>query len=240
MNPRCPLGLYMSGPFSGAWLLAFLLWPFSALSQPAAVPLCFNYACHDQALIFYSAAQMAEALAHLQAAHTAEQEREHLAHVLGRLYAWAAQQSPIGADQPGNRADQEVDGRMDCIDHTTNNEHLIALLEARGGVRFHRLAERKRRTQFLYQHYSAVIEEKPAIPPSKRTWDDHDSMNPLGVMLALCDCPEVLNEAVLAAPSLPVQTPPAFAIDSWFVRPGEPALVFPLSEWLKGAGPDVR
>jgi hypothetical protein len=31
----------------------------------------------------------------------------------------------------------------------------------------------------------------------------------------------------------------AFAVDSWFVDNGQPAVILPLAEWKKGAGPDV-
>ncbi|KAB2926738.1 MAG: hypothetical protein F9K30_05805 [Dechloromonas sp.] len=31
----------------------------------------------------------------------------------------------------------------------------------------------------------------------------------------------------------------AFAVDSWFVDNGEPAVILPLADWKKGAGPDV-
>ena len=30
-----------------------------------------------------------------------------------------------------------------------------------------------------------------------------------------------------------------YAVDSWFVNNGEPAVILPLEEWKKGAGPDV-
>jgi hypothetical protein len=226
----------------GASLLHACLWTLckAAFAQPVALPLCFNYACHDQALIFYRATEMEKAIAHLHTAQNAHEERLNLAEVLGWFYRWAGQQSPVGADRPGNLADQEVDGRMDCIDHTTNNEQFIALLASRGGLRFHQLGERRRRTQFLYQHYSAVIEERPLLrAPSAKA--DRDPLNPLGVMLALCDCPALLEEERTFHPP-DEHTPPlaSFAIDSWFVASGAPALVFPLSEWLKGEGPNVR
>lgn len=37
------------------------------------------------------------------------------------------------------------------------------------------------------------------------------------------------------------ETVPAgrFAVDSWFVDNGQPALILPLADWKKGAGPDV-
>jgi len=31
----------------------------------------------------------------------------------------------------------------------------------------------------------------------------------------------------------------SFAVDSWFVDNGQPAVILPLAEWKKGAGPDV-
>ena len=33
--------------------------------------------------------------------------------------------------------------------------------------------------------------------------------------------------------------PGRFVVDSWFVNNGEPAVILPLAEWKKGAGPDV-
>ena len=33
--------------------------------------------------------------------------------------------------------------------------------------------------------------------------------------------------------------PRRFAVDSWFVDNGQPAVILPLEEWKKGAGPDV-
>jgi Tfp pilus assembly protein PilN len=30
-----------------------------------------------------------------------------------------------------------------------------------------------------------------------------------------------------------------FVVDSWFVDNGQPAVILPLGEWKKGAGPDV-
>jgi hypothetical protein len=30
-----------------------------------------------------------------------------------------------------------------------------------------------------------------------------------------------------------------FVVDSWFVDNGQPAVILPLADWKKGAGPDV-
>ena len=42
-------------------------------------------------------------------------------------------------------------------------------------------------------------------------------------------------EEVAAADTAPQQ----FVVDSWFVNNGEPAVILPLADWKKGAGPDV-
>lgn len=46
---------------------------------------------------------------------------------------------------------------------------------------------------------------------------------------------EVVSAAALDAPVIA----PRFVVDSWFVDNGEPAVILPLEDWKKGAGPDV-
>jgi hypothetical protein len=49
---------------------------------------------------------------------------------------------------------------MDCIDHATTATRLLRLMERRGLLRFHRVAEPVRRHRFLiFQHDAARIEE---------------------------------------------------------------------------------
>ncbi|GHT96223.1 hypothetical protein AGMMS49545_20670 [Betaproteobacteria bacterium] len=95
----------------------------------------------------------------LRQAKDAAEERARLAVVIGRLYALAAEQSPIGGDRGGNFADDGVYGRMDCIDHSTNTTAFLRLLEARGALRWHKVLPPARRLRFwLLQHFSALIE----------------------------------------------------------------------------------
>lgn len=211
------------------WLLgALLAWGLSgaAQAQVAMLSICYNYDCRERALVMFSAARMAAVTGYLRKAADAADERERLARVLGRLYRWAGEQSPVGADRGGNFADQEVDGRMDCLDHTANNGRLLGLLAERGALRFHRPVEPERRSGLVLQHYSAAIETLPqagAVP-------DH-----VPVLLALCDCPDVLADG-----HAPAQSVQRFVVDSWFVDNGEPAVILPLAQWINGGGPDVR
>ena len=60
---------------------------------------------------------------------------ERLAETLGSLYAWGGEQSDIHNDRGGNYADDQVSGRMDCIDHSTSTTRLLHLLVRRGYLR---------------------------------------------------------------------------------------------------------
>lgn len=163
------------------------------------VMVCHGYGCLVQEPVSFSKGQLGEIRRLLFAAADATEERQRLAEALGRLYAWAGQQSDIRNDKGGNFADEGVAGRMDCIDHATTTTRLLRLLERQGYLRWHRVGEPEMRSVALIfaPHYSAVIET-------------------LGG-----------GEAE------------AFAVDSWFVDNGEPAVILPLADWKKGAGPDV-
>lgn len=177
--------------------LALLLAGPAGADERLAV--CHGYGCLMQDEIGYTEGQLGEIRRLLFAAGDAAGERERLAAAVGRLYAWAGQQSEIRHDKAGNYADEGVSGRMDCIDHSTTTTRLLRLLEARGYLRWHRVREPEARQFALLftSHYSAVIETKE---------DDAAER---------------------------------FVVDSWFVDNGQPAVILPLADWKKGAGPDV-
>lgn len=188
-----------------------LLLMLAALPAAAAEPvrICYNYGCLSESTVTFSERQMGRVRAILSGARDAAAERAALSLAIGRLYAFAGEQTPIWRDRRGDYADDEIDGRMDCIDHAESTTALLRAIERRGWLRFHRVAEPSRRVRFvIFQHFSAVIEEK--TPPA----------------------------AAGAAPAEP-PAPSRWAVDSWFVDHGEPAIVLPLDEWLDGAGPNV-
>ena len=186
------------------WLVTlFLAWALPA-GADEMLRVCYNYGCLVEADIRYSEGQLGDLRRQLAAAVDAETERKMLAEVIGQLYGWAGEQSPIANDRAGNYDDGLVSGRMDCIDHSTSTTRLLQLLAARGYMRWHRVGEPAVRHFALVipAHWSAVIEEVTA---------------------------EVTEAGA----------PRRFVVDSWFVDNGQPAVILPLEEWKKGAGPDV-
>ncbi|MDR0233278.1 MAG: hypothetical protein LBI31_00460 [Zoogloeaceae bacterium] len=176
-------------------LAAFVGFSPARAEEAVKIDVCFNYGCITQWSVAFAPNALNALLRELAEAKDAESEREKLAAVIGRLYALAAEQTPVGNDKGGNYADVAVWGRMDCIDHSTTTTRFLRLIEARGGLRWHRVLEPVRRMRFfVLQHLSAVIEDAEGK---------------------------------------------AYAVDSWFVDNGEPAIILPLEDWMNGAGPDV-
>ncbi|MDR0737317.1 MAG: hypothetical protein LBF51_10930 [Zoogloeaceae bacterium] len=132
----------------------------TAAAGDARLELCFNYGCLTRQTVVFPAERFKTATRELAAARNAREERERLARTVGRLYALAAEQTPVGADRGGNFADEGVFGRMDCIDHSQNTSVFLRLLAERGLLRWHRVLPPARRLRFfLLQHFSALIEE---------------------------------------------------------------------------------
>lgn len=143
----------------------------------------------------------------------AAEERKVLAGVIGQMYRWAGQQSPVYADKGGNVFDDEANGAMDCIDHSTTTTRFLKVLERRRMLRYHVVADVERRRRFfLFDHFSAVVQEFPRPIPAASADDG------------------------MAEKARTHQ----YVIDSWFVDNGEPAVVLPLEDWMNGAGPKVE
>jgi len=193
------------------WLLCLLLLGPSIVRADEPVTICFNYGCLSRTEVVYSDAQLHALAIILGQASDAEQERTAIGDAVGLMLAWAGEQSPIAADRGGNNADNGVNGRMDCIDHSTTTTRLLKLIESRGWLRYHRVLDVVQRKRFLlFDHFSAQIgevekgaEESAAMPT---------------------------GEATIQA---------RYAVDSWFFDNGHPATVLPLDRWLAGESPDV-
>jgi hypothetical protein len=140
------------------WLACLLmLCSVSALADER-VDVCFNYGCNTEQTVVFSETRLNWTKAMLATADSPELERLLLSRVIGRLHAWAGEQTPIHADRAGNVDDEGVRGAMDCIDHSTTTTRFLRLLERRGALHFHRVLEPARRG-WVFQHLSARIEE---------------------------------------------------------------------------------
>lgn len=145
---------------SATLLLAALLGAASA-ARADEVTICYNYGCHAQAQVAFDEPQLEALRALLAAADDPAAERAAISLAIGRMYAIAGEQTPVWRDKGGNYADGGENGRMDCIDHSTNTDNFLRLLQARGWLRFHEVLAPLRRVRFLaFEHWGARIRER--------------------------------------------------------------------------------
>jgi hypothetical protein len=128
----------------------------------ALVVVCYNWSCKDRVAVSYSEPWLRKALQPLRQAKTPEAERDAVAETVRRFYRKAAEQTPIGADEPGNDEDPDVDGRMDCIDHSTTTRNMLVLLRQRHLLRWHDVGPYAHRSLLVASHYSATLVETGA------------------------------------------------------------------------------
>lgn len=227
-------------------MLRSLLWLTLLLTMPARsaeVDICFNYGCQSEARVRFSDSLIERQVTYVQMAESAANERRRLAEVVGQLYREAGRQSPIHADRKGDYLDEGVYGKMDCIDHSESTTRLLAMLEARGAMRYHRLIAQQRRSFLIFQHFSAALEEREA--PLARPTRLQPVPDYVPYLLVLCDCHDLIAKPAADTDKTSAVAErraelPRFVIDSWFVEHGEPAVVLPLGAWLEGEGPNVH
>ena len=193
-------------------LTLLLLLASGVASADESIKVCYNYGCNQQATVRFSERQLRTLAKKLRSLPSAAEERKALADAVGQMYSWAGQQSPVYADKGGNAFDDEANGAMDCIDHSTTTTRFLTMLERRGLLKYHVVADVVRRSRFfLFDHFSAVVQEFPRPIPASTVDGDAEKANTH-----------------------------QYVIDSWFVNNGEPAVVLPLESWLDGAGPRIE
>ena len=143
-----------------AALLGALALPASS-ARAEVVTICYNYGCYARAPVDYGQEQLERVHGMLAPAADANAERAAISAVIGRMYAIAGEQTPVWRDKGGNYADGGENGKMDCIDHSTNTTAFLRLLQARGWLRFHEVLEPILRRRFLIaEHRAARIRER--------------------------------------------------------------------------------
>jgi hypothetical protein len=142
----------------GTLLAAALL--ASGPARAEEVPVCFNYGCKDVAMVRLGPSELGEIKRLFAAAASPQAERDAIARAIGSFYFYASLQTPTWRDRGGNIADEELEGRMDCVDHSTNTTTYLALLERSGWLRFHTVTGPVERGRLLAVHWGAGIAEK--------------------------------------------------------------------------------
>ena len=88
------------------WAAALVLAVAAGMaSADEMVAVCYNYGCAGEEMALFSDERLEIVRRMLAATQTPEQERAALALVVGRLYVWAGEQTPIGADRVSIRFD---------------------------------------------------------------------------------------------------------------------------------------
>ncbi len=167
-----------------AGVLLFTAGTTALADEPVRV--CYNYGCRTEATVVFAQDRLLQFAGLLEMAQNEATERELIGIVIGRMHAVAGGQSPIWADRGGDLEDDDVEGRMDCLDHSVTTSNFLALLERRGLLRFHQVRPPLQRGLF-WQHWSARIVEKasqqeylvdswfydngrPAVVMERKTW----------------------------------------------------------------------
>lgn len=123
------------------------------------VVVCYNWGCLNRVSAVYPDAWLKKTLAPLRQAKTPAEERAAAAEIVQKMYVKAVEQTPIGADEPGNDEDETVNGRMDCIDHSTTTANMLYLLKKKRALRWHEVGPYAHRTLLVASHYSATLVE---------------------------------------------------------------------------------
>jgi hypothetical protein len=142
----------------------------SSFAHAADLRVCFNYGCASSAIVALSEPQIAGIAALFQGVDGAEDERARIATALAMLHGYAAEQTPIRYDRPGN-FDDDVDGRMDCIDHSSNSTVYLKFLEGRGLLKHHRVLSPLHRAPWLLNvHWGARIVDERDVEFAVDSW----------------------------------------------------------------------
>lgn len=194
-------------------MLLFFVFASSGAAADEIISVCYNYGCTNEAIVQFSEQQLSTLEQKLKATKSADEERKTLATVIGYMYWLAGQQTPVYADKGGNIEDEAVNGAMDCIDHSTTTTRFFKMLDRRKLLRYHSIKDVVRRSRFLlFEHYSAMIEERP-----------HPFLGTQEYDRALILWAETKSDR--------------YVVDSWFHDNGKPAVILPLDDWFQGAGP---
>jgi hypothetical protein len=140
--------------------VALCLACLGAGARAEEVPFCLNYGCSTLETVRLDPAQLRRVTALFAAVDSPAAERRAIAAAMAWLYSYAGEQTLAWLDRGGNIDDESVPGRMDCIDHSTNTTTWLKLLERRGLVRFHAVAEPVQRGNVLTVHWGARVREK--------------------------------------------------------------------------------
>lgn len=131
----------------------------SAWAEPVSV--CHYYGCKRSFSFNLDADTQASIAQRLAQSPDAVSERENIAWAVQQMYLLAAETyPPIKDDKGGNFNDGSSPGRMDCVDHSTNDSTFLKVMEKHGWLRFHRTNGTTWRSRYFFDlHYTAILRD---------------------------------------------------------------------------------
>ena len=136
--------------------------PVVAIDRPLPeVTICYNYDCNRTAHVRPGVDEWSTIVNQFKpAARSAVEERDMIRRAIAILEHIAGTQTPTYRDRGRNPIVNDWPGQMDCIDESTNTKRYLDLLQERGLLRWHRVAERVYRAPHLFdQHWAGQIIE---------------------------------------------------------------------------------
>ncbi|POZ62293.1 hypothetical protein [Chromobacterium alticapitis] len=132
-----------------------------------ALNICYHYRCSRQTSFEVTDEAQAWLATRLARADSPQSERAAVADAVQTLYFLAAQDSPIWQDRGGNSHDGPAEGRMDCVDHSSNVTTFLRYLDRQGWLKYHHAAPSEwRAPHILDLHYTGVLHDVAA----KQDW----------------------------------------------------------------------
>ncbi|MDO5638367.1 MAG: hypothetical protein Q4G28_00680 [Neisseria sp.] len=122
--------------------------------------VCFRYGCKSSAYVAVSADTRMQLQQLFQTIDSPAAERAAIREAVRQLYLNAGSQSPIYQDKGGNFRDGTAEGRMDCVDHSSNTTTFLNYLAAQGRLKFHTVGKPVYRLpRIIDLHYAAQLVE---------------------------------------------------------------------------------
>ncbi|UTH72702.1 hypothetical protein [Chromobacterium sp. IIBBL 290-4] len=145
-----------------ALLLIAAILPYAS-ARADGLNICYHYRCSRQAYFDISDEERDWLAARMAQADSAESERAAVGDAVQTLYFIAARFTPIWQDKGGNIHDGPAEGRMDCVDHSSNVTTFLHYLERQGWLKFHHAAQAEwRAPHILDLHYTGVLHDDAA------------------------------------------------------------------------------
>lgn len=142
-------------------LRAVLLFLLAATTHASEIEVCYNYGCATEQTITLSRLDLFQLRNLFRGVKSPESERISIGMAVGLLNTIAGAQTPIYNDRGGNADDDGLEGRMDCIDHSTTATRYLRFMRERHLLRFHEVGEPVHRAPWVInEHWAARIEDK--------------------------------------------------------------------------------